>query len=95
MDLLSIEAHNRKPFRLYVFSWDYGGTIASWEEGDLEQSGEGACRIVVRLDADFSKVPWELIVKNGNVIGDTVFSSGHPTMQLLNPTIAELSLLLD
>ncbi len=94
LDLQSIEALNRVPFRLSGFDWDYGGTIGSWESGRLEQSDDSSCRLVVRLGADYSKVPWERIVENGNVQGDRVFSSGHPTMQLLNPTIRELSLFI-
>ena len=95
MDLQSIEALNRRPFGLYGFGWDYGGTIASWQSGELESSGDGSCRLVVRLGADFEKVPWEIVREQGNVVGDTVFSSGHPTMQLLNPTIRELLLLIE
>ena len=95
MELQSIEALNRVPFRLAGFDFDYGGTITSWENGHLEHISDRSCRLVVRLGADFSKVPWERIVEHGNVQGDRIFSSGHPTMQLLNPTVREFSLFLE
>ena len=94
LDLKSIESINRKPFRLAGFGFDYSGTVTSWENGILDDSSDETCRLVVRFDADFSKVPFELIRENGHVIGSRVFSSGHPTMQLLNPTVRQLALFI-
>ncbi len=95
LDLKSIESINRKPFRLAGFGFDYSGTVTSWENGDLEVPQDKACRLVVRFDADFSKVPFELIRENGHVMGSRIFSSGHPTMQLLNPTVRQLTLFIE
>lgn len=95
LDLRSIEALNRRPVRLYGFGWEYEGTVRSWENGQLEPLGDSSCRLIVRFGADFSKVPRERIVEHGNVTGSDIYSSGHPTMQLLNPSVRELSLLLD
>ena len=94
LDLQSIEAINRRPFRLVGFGWDYGGTVGSWENGDLDASTNSTCRLIVRLTPDPSKDTWEVISKHGSVDGSDTFSSGHPTMQLLKPTIRELSLFL-
>ncbi len=94
LDLQSIEAINRRPFRLVGFGWDYGGTVGSWENGDLGASSSESCRLVVRLGEDSSKDSWEVIRKHWSVNGSDTFSSGHPTMQLMNPKIRELSLFL-
>ena len=94
LDLQSVEAINRRPFRLAGFGWDYEGTVVSWENGDLGASSSESCRLVVRLGEDFSKDSWEVIRKHGSVNGSDTFSSGHPTMQLMNPKIRELSLFL-
>ena len=94
LDLQSIEAINRRPFRLTGFGYDYGGTVMSWENGDLGASSSESCRLIVRLAAHFSSDSTEVILKHGSVIGSGRFSSGHPTMQLLNPKIHELSLFL-
>ena len=96
LELKLIESLNRKPFRLAGFGFDYSGTVTSWENGgSLEQTGERQCRLVVRLGVDFSKVPLERIIEHGNVLGDRVFSSRHPTMQLLNPTVRQLALFIE
>ncbi|MCY4127800.1 MAG: hypothetical protein OXG15_01030 [Gammaproteobacteria bacterium] len=95
MDLQSIEAHNRKPFRLTGFGWDYGGTIVSWENGYLAPSSSESCRVIIRLGYDTSEYTKELILKHGSVMGSSSFSSGHPTMQELKPFIREISLFLD
>ena len=94
LDLQSIEAINRRPFRLAGFGWDYGGTVGSWENGTLHASSSESCRLVVRLAEGFSKEAKEAILKHGSVNGSGRFSSGHPTMQLMNPKIHELSLFL-
>ena len=95
LDLKSIESINRKPFRLAGFGFDYSGTVTSWESGSLQDTSDETCRLVVRFGADFSKVPWALIVEHGNVQGDRIYSSGHPTMQLLNPTVRQLALFIE
>ena len=92
MDLHSIEAHNRKPFRIVGFGWDYGGTIVSWEDGYLESEPSDSCRAIVRLGYDSSKYTWDLMSKHGSVDGMDRFSSGHPTIQQMNPYIREISL---
>ncbi|MCY3858523.1 MAG: hypothetical protein OXG25_06390 [Gammaproteobacteria bacterium] len=93
-DLQTIEAHNRKPFRLTGFDWDYGGTIVSWENGYLESSSSESCRLIIRLGYDTSKYTWELISKHGGVHGMDRFSSGHPTIQQMGAYIREISLIL-
>lgn len=92
VDLHTVERMNRFPFRLMGFGWDYGGAVISWGKGDLPLTSRDDCRIAVRFSADFNSVPFRLIKQHGNVIGSREFSSGHPTMQLLNPTISVMML---
>ena len=94
LDLQSVEKLNRFPFRLLGFGWDYSGTVMSWGNGDLNDQPFPGCRRIVRFGADYSKIPWEVVVENGDVLGSREFSSGHPTMQLMNPTIREILLLM-
>lgn len=91
LDLRSIERINRRPFRLAGFAWDYGGTVASWEGGRLEQP-PGACRLRARLLMDDPGDDPAFLRAERRVLGSDIFSSGHPSMQLLNPKIHELFL---
>lgn len=92
LDLRSIERINRRPFRLAGFAWDYGGTVASWEGGRLEQPPDATCGIRSRLSAGDLGDDAALWRAERRVLGDDIFSSGHPSMQLLNPKIHELFL---
>ncbi|MDE0191364.1 MAG: hypothetical protein OXQ90_08395 [Gammaproteobacteria bacterium] len=92
LDLRSIERINRRPFRLAGFAWDYGGTVTSWEGGRLEQSPEATCRLRARLSPDDPGDDAALWRAERQVLGDGIYSSGHPAMQMLNPKIHELFL---
>ena len=94
LDLRSIERINQRPFRLAGFGWDYSGTVTSWEGGRLEQSPGVTCQIYVRLSPDYPDDDAALRREERRVLGDAIFSSGHPSMQLLNPKIVELFLSL-
>jgi len=85
--LKRLEQLNRKPFLLAGFDWDYSGTVVSWDHGALEQELDHSGRVILRLTPanDQSKRADET-----SVVGDRNFSSGHPTMQKLNPTIYQL-----
>ena len=92
LDLRSIERINRRPFRLAGFAWDYGGTVASWEGGRLEEPPGATCLLRARLSPDDPSDDAVLWRTERQVLGDGIFSSGHPSMQLLNPKIHELFL---
>jgi hypothetical protein len=84
-----LEQLNRKPFRLAGFGWDYSGTVESWNSGALEQElheVNDARRVILRLMPSGGGSQREYV----SVLGDRTFSSGHPSMQKLNPTIYEI-----
>lgn len=89
--LKRLERLNRRPFSLAGFGWDYSGTVESWNHGVLEQElheVNDPARVVLRLmpsDEDSSRR-----AEYQSVIGDRPFSSGHPAMQKLDPTVYEL-----
>ena len=87
--LKDLEALNRKPFRLFGFAWDYSGTVASWAGGMFEQVADSACRFTIRMNPDANA---DRKIQN-SVLGDREFSSGHPSMQRLNPKAYEFLLL--
>lgn len=81
---------NRGPFRLAGFGWDGAGTVTSWEGGHLEEPPGAPCRVRARLSPYHPSDDVELQREYLRVRGDKIFSSGHPSMQLLNPTVREL-----
>ena len=94
LDLRAIEAINRFPFRLAGFGWDYGGTVLSWGSGDLHAMSNPTCRTLVRFGEGDPERGRNIQLKHGIVSGDREFSSGHQTMQLLNPTVKDLTLVI-
>ena len=87
MSLKRLEKLNGRPFHLVGFDWDYSGTITSWDEGLLapELNG-GQGRVILRLSCSGDKTTPQEYSK---VIGDRDFSSRHPVMQKMNPTVGE------
>jgi hypothetical protein len=84
--LTMVERVNRKPFRLAGFGWDGSGTVVSWEGGTLASEGTG-CYFMLRF------TPKEnLSGKTKPVTGSSVYSSGHPVMQKVNPTVYQMML---
>jgi hypothetical protein len=89
LNLRQVERINRRPFRISGFDWDYGGTATSWSGGALGRAYGQGCRMTARFSpANDSERP----PIGRQVIGDKLFSSGHPAMQALNPVIYELFL---
>lgn len=91
LDLHSVEEINGRPFQLAGFAWDFSGAVVSWEGGQLEASPGAPCRIMARLSpaSSFGDDP-DLSQAYRQVVGNASHSSGHPAMQLLNPTVSEL-----
>ncbi|MGE3991015.1 MAG: hypothetical protein AB7F49_24110 [Pseudorhodoplanes sp.] len=48
MTLAEIEALNGRPFRLYGFGFDYGGTTLDWNGGALDKQA-GGCTLTLRF----------------------------------------------
>ena len=91
-ELKSIERINGRPFRLSGFGWDGSGTVTSWSRGLLERRETDGCRIRLRLrPPDQDARP----LVSRQVTGARDFSSGHPAMQELNPSVRELLLSFD
>jgi hypothetical protein len=83
-----LEQLNGGPFRLFGFAWDYEGTVASWEGGALSR-WDARGRLLVRLRP--GPAAYELPAYS-QVRGDREFSSAHPAMRKLNPTIYQMML---
>jgi hypothetical protein len=95
--LKELERLNGFPFRLTGFAFDYSGTITDCGRGRLTMLGchdvDGAFQgrqIILRLSpsAEARALP-----EYRQVIGDRVFSSGHPAMQALNPSVYQIIVL--
>jgi hypothetical protein len=91
LDLLAVEKLNRRPFRLAGFAWDYEGGVLSWSGGSLEVQGTDSCTIGARLRPEAQARDGMRLYYN-QVQGDREFSSGHPAMQALNPSVYMVTL---
>lgn len=96
--LKEIEHLNGWPFRLVGFAFDYGGTITGCGHGRLRMLGcvdrDGTIQgrlVILRLapSAEGRALP-----QYREVIGDKDFSSGHPAMQTLNPSVYQMIVFL-
>lgn len=99
--LKEIETINGKPFTLYGFGWDYGGTVAGAEGGILTELGEkehdpvAVRSLILRLSAEiFPTRPIPLTQDESlKLSGERIFRSDHPGMQKLNPRVYEMIVL--
>jgi hypothetical protein len=89
-DLKTVERLNGRPFRLLGFGTDLSGGLYSWSGGLLERHNIGGCRMGFRFVPPnaYTSQP-ELQALSRQVIGERVYSSGHPAMQALNPRVEE------
>ena len=92
--LKEIERINGYPFRLAGFAFDYGGTITGCGRGRLAMLGcnDGSGvrlerQVVLRLSPGNEA---RALPEYGQVIGDREFSSGHPAMQALDPSVYQM-----
>ena len=90
LHLRTLEKMNRRPFRLTGFAWDYDGTVMSWSGGALAASGSPDCGVRARLRPDAPEGSDDRRRSYWQVLGAREFSSGHPAMQTLNPTVYEV-----
>jgi hypothetical protein len=93
--LRMIEQLNGRPFRLIGFGSDVQGMVMSWSGGKLEAQNISGCRLRVRLGLDWKNVDTKARALLNQVQGESEFSSGHPSMQSLDPTVNELFLQYD
>ena len=87
--LTHIEQMNGDPFRLTGFAWDYWGTIVACDRGRLTYLGchSRPRTLVVRLGPESR---YRDTGEYNQVMGDRVYSSGHPAMQHLDPSVYQL-----
>ena len=90
-DLKTIERLNGRPFTLAGLAFDAQGTVMSWRGGRLEADDSAECHLAMRLRVESSRGKTSASLER-QVRGDSAFSSGHPAMQALNPTVYELFL---
>lgn len=87
--LREVEQANGKPFKLYGFGWDYGGTTSDWQGGKLMTADKKSfLTLLFGFEPDFS------ISENkfyDTVLGDGEFLSSLSAMQSLNPTVKSLT----
>lgn len=82
-NLKTIQAINKKPFVMAGFGWQYGGTILSWEGGNLKDK---------KLDIIFES-PSQNQAKE--IAGATDYFSSHEALQTLNPKVKYLAVYLN
>jgi hypothetical protein len=76
---------NGKPFKLWGFSWDYGGYVSDLQGGKLAAL-PGGCRVVLRVGPrGDAEVPDALV-------GEVELSSDDPRLEAVGVAIEELSL---
>lgn len=96
--LKDIERLNGFPFNLVGFAFDYSGTITDCGRGRLTILGCADAtgriqdrKIGLRLKPSVEK---QAQTEYQQLLGDSVFSSGHPSMQILNPTVYQMLVFL-
>ncbi|MBB4042224.1 hypothetical protein GGR34_003913 [Microvirga flocculans] len=82
-----VEKANGKPFVLYGFEWDYGGTVAGWNGGALGHL-PGGCALYPVFEAEDTASDDVLDA----VSGDARFPSDSPLMKAAQPRIRSLAL---
>jgi hypothetical protein len=93
--LRMVEQLNGRAFRLIGFGTDVQGTVMSWSGGKLEAQNISGCRLRVRLGLEWKNLDTKTRALVNQVQGESEFSSGHRSMQSLDPTVNELFLQYD
>ncbi|WP_247236210.1 hypothetical protein [Telluribacter sp. SYSU D00476] len=88
--LKETERLNGKPFELYGFGWDYGGTVVDWKGGKLTYSRNGKSYLGAIFVYEYKEAEQDLLAEK--VMGDSRFMSSNPAMQQLNPHIYSLEI---
>ncbi|MEO1582814.1 MAG: hypothetical protein AAFR91_13360 [Pseudomonadota bacterium] len=90
--LKQLESLNGYPIRLTGFDFDYAGTVVDCGRGRLSYLGcrDSVRTMIVRFSSELQPAPPEY----RQVVGDRVFSSGHPAMQAVNPTVYQIIVLV-
>jgi hypothetical protein len=87
---------NGGEFILWGFGWDAGGFVKTWGNGTLEKKFAGKVSIGLDTISRVKKPDTTLVPDNVtkdeyfSVQGDSEFSSSHPIMQKINPTVRQI-----
>ena len=85
MSLAEVEAINGKPFRLYGFGFDYGGTVIDWDGGRLA-ARDGGCTLSLRFTMREA-------ADNSGIYGEErSFMSDDAAMSKAAPVVEDISL---
>ena len=85
--IAAVEQANGKPFTLYGFDWDYGGSTESWNGGALANL-PGGCAFAPIFEPDYTTSDE---IQNA-VSGDTQFASDSQAMRAAKVRIRSLHL---
>jgi hypothetical protein len=85
--IAAVEQANGKPFTLYGFDWDYGGSTESWNGGALGNL-PGDCAFAPIFEPDYTTSDE---IQNA-VSGDTQFASDSQAMRAAKVRIKDLAL---
>lgn len=80
-DLASVEQKNGKPFAIYGFEWDYGGTVADWKGGAFAPAHGCLTQVVFNATAP----------NNQSALGDHQFQSDSAEVRAAQPRLARIS----
>ncbi len=92
--LKTIEKLNGRPFRMFGFGWDNGGLVSDCNGGRLTELGVETKNGIEKRTLNLNLVPDPKLYGTpayARVVGEKVFSSDNPAMQLLNPRVERLS----
>lgn len=87
LTISEIEKLNGKPFKLYGFEWDFGGSVTDWQKGKLQAPGKEMYLTMSFGYTDPSPAQQAAI---GKVSGDAEFLSSNPAMRQLNPIVQQI-----
>jgi hypothetical protein len=86
-DLLSVERANGGPFRLAGFQTEGQGAVRSWSRGRLDESQRADnCLVRIHFQPRHDGSNDDGLVRQ--VRSGLEYSSGHPALQKLNPSVA-------
>jgi hypothetical protein len=87
LTIKEIQKINGKPFKLYGFSWDYGGAVTDWQKGKLQPNGP---QTFITMTFGYGELSPSLETVAGTVSGEGEFLSSNPAMQQLNPVVQQV-----
>jgi hypothetical protein len=86
--LKELQAKNSMPFKLFGFYWDNGGTITSWENGNLKSYISPKYQIYLALALPGN--PALSSKEQDSITGDQQLFSSNPTLRKLNPKVVSI-----